>query len=128
MQVVADVENHFMTFKGLRCSFQLKIISLVELTVFEIPKKNQTGKPFPMKGKSIWGKWIEGGYHKTKREVKCLRYVGPEMMIREFFCLCVGLGTRKDGVGWAWAKCGTCSKCSLLDSCSIKELCSLEGL
>lgn len=50
MKVVGYVEKHLMTFKGLRCLFQLKIISLVELTIFEMPKNNQTGKPFPMKG------------------------------------------------------------------------------
>lgn len=50
------------------------------------------------------------------------------MMIKELFCVCVGLGRKTDGEGWACAECGTCLKCSVLDSHSVKELFSLEGL
>lgn len=80
-----------------------------------------------MKGKSIWSKWIEGGCQ-TKRQVKYLQYVGPEMTIKELFCLCVRVSRRKDGEEWEWAKFGTCSKCFFFDTHSIKELFSLEGL
>lgn len=107
-----SIKNHFIS----------------RLTIFEMPKNNQTGKPFPMKGNPSGVSGLKVGGIRQKRKVRCLYYVGPEMMIKELFCVCVGLGRKKDGEGWAWAKCGTCLKCFFLDSHSIKELFSLEGL